>query len=121
MTSLMNASKHPLAVELELLRGIVLDASARIREGVKWNAPSYRTTEWFATLNGPRHVREPMVVLHAGAKAKGVTLRDEIADPTGMLRWLGADRALVTFANAAEIRARKKAFQAVLRSWISHL
>lgn len=118
----LRASKHPLRSELDLVRRIMLDASPRISEGVKWNAPSFRVGEtWFATLNGPRHTEHVMLVLHAGAKAKGLALEDEIADPHGLLKWLGAERALVTLRDAKEIRARRAALQALVRARIARL
>jgi len=48
---------------------------------VRWNTASCRTIDWFTTLNGPMHVKEPMVILHAGAKAKSLLLKDCIPDP----------------------------------------
>jgi hypothetical protein len=69
--------------ELEELRKLVLGADERVREGVKWNAVSFRLEDWFATLN-----------LHRGAKSKG-TPRPAIEDPDGRLEWRGDERALV--------------------------
>lgn len=109
---------HPLRKEIDALRTIILAADGKIEEGVKWNAASFRTTEWFATLNGPKQAKEPMLVLHASAKAKGIVLKDRIPDPTGMIKWLGKDRGLVIFGSNADIKSRSKALQAVLRAWI---
>ena len=97
---------------------MIRDADPRIRESVKWNAPSYATTEHFATfhLRGKAGVQ---VVLHLGAKPKpGTTVRASIDDPAGLLEWRGPDRATATFTNLAEVRARKAAFTAVLRHWL---
>ena len=112
------ASRHPLTAELQLVRGIVRAADPSIREEVKWNAPGFRASESFATLNGPRHVEHVMIVLHTGARKKGADLRSAVADPEGLLAWRGTDRAIVTLRNAAEIRARQSAIQALVRSWI---
>lgn len=117
----LRASKHPLLRELELLRGLILGTSPRVGEGIQWNAVSFKTSDWFATLNGPRHTKAPMVVLHAGAKARGIVLRGRIDDPAGLLQWRGADRALVVFRDAEDITARRKAFQSIVRAWIACL
>lgn len=117
----LRASKHPLLRELELLRGLILGAHPQVREGIQWNAASFRTTDWFATLNGPRHTKGPLVVLHAGAKAKGLVLRGRVEDPAGLLQWRGADRALVVFRDAGDITARRKAFQTLVRAWVESL
>lgn len=120
-TALLDAHKHPLRKELDALRTIILGVDPLIEEGVKWNTASYRTTDWFATLNGPRHVKEPMVILHAGAKAKGIVLKDRIPDPDGILKWLGNDRAQIVFKNAADIKTKENAFRAIIKDWLNNL
>jgi hypothetical protein len=118
VTALLDANKHPLRKEIDLLRAIVLGADAAIEEGVKWNAASFRTSAWFATLNGPRQVKEAMIILHAGAKAKGLVLKGRVDDPDGLITWPGQDRGMITFKNAADIGTKRTALQAVLRAWI---
>lgn len=116
-TALLDAHKHPLRPELDALRSIILDTDPAIVEGVKWNTASFRTTEWFATLNGPRHVKEPMIILHAGAKAKGIVVKDHIPDPEGLLKWLGTDRAQILFKDSTDIRSKQKALQSIISVW----
>lgn len=115
---LLDANKHALRAEIDALRKIILEADTRIEEGVKWNAASFRTTEWFATLNGPKQVKEPMLILHAGAKVKGIDLKARIADPRGLIKWLGKDRGMLTFGGVAEIKKEQKALQDIVREWI---
>ncbi len=117
----MRALSHPRKAEIESVRRLLLAAHPSIEEGIKWNAPSFRTTEWFATVN-LRAKNGVQVILHLGAKVKpkgwsGMT----IADPAGLLDWLGKDRASVTFADAKSIAARKKDFTAIVRQWIAHV
>lgn len=121
VSALLDSRAHPLRAEIDALRAIVLATDPDVVEGVKWNTASFRTTEWFATLNGPKHTKEPMLVLHGGAKAKGANLRARVADPTGMVRWLGNDRGIVTFADRTDITKRRAALLGVLRSWIAAL
>ncbi|MBK9177827.1 MAG: DUF1801 domain-containing protein [Flavobacteriales bacterium] len=121
VTALLDANKHPLRKELDALRTIILSVDASIEEGVKWNTASYRITDWFATLNGPKHVKEPMMILHAGARAKGIVLKHRIPDPKGMLKWLGNDRAQIVFKDGKDISAKKAALIAVLKHWIHEL
>lgn len=121
VTALLDASKHPLRSEIDALRTIILSADKSIVEGVKWNAASFRTTDWFATLNGPKQVKEPMIILHAGAKAKGLVLKDRIADPQGLIKWLANDRGQIILKDAADIRAKQKALQTIVSAWIQEL
>lgn len=116
--ALMRALVHPMKAEIEAIRAAILEADPSIREGVKWNAPSFRTHEYFATT----HLRAKTgigVILHLGAKARelppgGVT----VADPGAMLQWLAADRAMVSFRDSADVEARREAFVALVRDWI---
>jgi hypothetical protein len=115
------ALDHPRKAEILALRRIILGADARIAEGIKWNAPSFRTTEWFATF----HLRAKagvQVILHFGARVRDRSgARGAIADPQSLLSWLAADRASVTFRDAAEVQAKGAAFAAVIRQWIEQV
>jgi len=121
VTEFLIASKHPLRDEIDVVRRIIVDASPEIREGVKWNAPSFRTSDWFATLNGPRATESIQLILHAGAKRKDVEARGTIEDPAGLLKWLADDRCMVTFADGADARRRGAALQSIVRAWVALL
>ena len=113
---------HPMKKEIEAVRKIILGVSPEIREGIKWNSPSFRTTEYFGTLNlrgrGGK-AEQVWLILHTGAKgsekAKGGMT---IPDPEGILEWLGKDRAVVKFEDVEDVRAKKGALEGVLREWI---
>jgi uncharacterized protein YdhG (YjbR/CyaY superfamily) len=114
---------HPLKKEIEAVRQIILGVSTEIREGIKWNSPSFRTTEWFATLNlrakdGQERV---WLILHLGAKLKDHTKGMKIADPTGLLQWLGKDRALVMFEDVKDVARKRGALEGVLGEWIGYV
>jgi hypothetical protein len=115
------ALDHPRRAEILAARRIILAADPRIAEGIEWNAPSFRTSEWFATF----HLRARdgvQVILHFGARVRDKpTARAAIADPESLLQWLGADRASVKFRDLGEIEAKQSAFAAVIRQWIEHL
>jgi len=116
-----DASDHPLAKEIEAARRIMLAADPAISEGVKWNAPSFRTEkEWFATVN-LRSKDVLQLVFHLGAKARPDLKAFKVADPNGLIKWLGKDRAAVTLGAARDIAANKKAFDAIIRAWIKHV
>ncbi len=118
VSALLDANKHPLREEIDKLRTIILSADKSIQEGVKWNAASFRTTEWFATLNGPRRVTKVEVILHAGAKVKGIDVQKDIADPDGLIKWLGKDRGVIYFENTTDIKNKSNAFGQILCAWI---
>ncbi len=117
-TAVLDAHKHPLRNELDALRAIILSVDPSIEEGVKWNTSSFRTNDWFATLNGPKHVKEAMIILHAGAKAKGIVVKDRIPDPEGLISWLGNDRGQIVFEDMADIKSKQGALKAIVGVWI---
>ena len=118
VNDLVSSLNHPATQEIQMLRDIVCEVSPSIQEGVKWNAPSFRVDEYFATIN-LREKQGVGVVLHFGAKVRDVAAgRESIADPDRLLKWLAKDRATVSFSGKDDIAARKPAFQAVLRQWI---
>lgn len=106
---------------VEALRETILAADPSIEEGIKWKVPSFRTAEYFATLN----LRVPEgvgLILHFGAKKNAIaTTGVEIDDPDALLQWLGKDRAAVVFRDAAELAARRPAFTRLLRAWIRYV
>lgn len=110
------------AEAIQALRKAVLAVDDAVSEGIKWNAPSFRTTEWFATMNlHPKQAPDTVrLVLHAGAKASP-DLRAVIDDPDGLLEWLGKERAIVSFAGAVDVKAKQRALQAVLTQWLQQL
>ena len=117
----METLVHPFKDEIERIRALIRGVDPSIAEGVKWNAPSFRTSEYFATTN-LRSKSGVGVILHLGAKSRvlpsgGVT----IADPAHLLQWLATDRAAVTFRDSEELRTRAIAFQSVLRQWITYV
>lgn len=119
--SFLRTLKHPLKTEIEAVRRIILDASPKIDEGVKWNAPSFRTeSDWFATFN-LRAEDSVQLIFHLGAKKRADLKGFEIADPNGLMKWLGKDRALLTLGAGRDISANRKALEMIVCAWIKHV
>jgi hypothetical protein len=111
--------EHPLKPEIEAVRRIILGVSPEIREGIKWNAPSFRTTEYFATFF-LRDKDRVQLIFHLGAKVKdNSTAGMQIADPAGLIEWLAKERCFVTLGRGKDIQANRAALEAIVRSWIS--
>jgi hypothetical protein len=115
----MAALAHPHADAVQALRRTILAADPAIAEGIKWNAPSFRVGEYFATT----HLRAKAgigIILHLGAKTRpGGPKPVAIDDPRGLLDWLAADRAMVVFADLDDVRAKAPAFQALVGQWLA--
>jgi hypothetical protein len=114
----MATLEHPHKAAVEALRKLILSVDPSISEGIKWNAPSFRTTEYFATVN-LRAKSGIRVILHLGAKIRDLPAGGvSISDPNELLRWLGKDRAMVELADSKELKSAQTALQAILRQWI---
>jgi hypothetical protein len=114
----MRELDHPLKKDIETVRQIILNVDPGIDEAIKWNAPSFRTTDFFATFN-LRSRERVQLIFHTGAKVKATAATGiNIADPSGLLKWLARDRCLVTLGVGKDIRAKREAFEAIVREWI---
>lgn len=117
----MKKLKHPLKKEIETVRKIILGVNPDISEGIKWNVPSFRTVDYFATF----HVRSTsslQLIFHTGAKVKEIAKTGlKIADPDGLIKWLAKDRCMVTLGKGKEIESNRKALEAIIRQWINYL
>jgi hypothetical protein len=111
--------EHPHKDAIEVIRRLMRDADPAIAEGVKWNAPSFRTTEYFATMHLRAHDGIG-IVMHLGAKVRE-TPAFQLEDPQGLLKWLAKDRALMNFAGIEDVKAHQDAIQAIVRQWIAAL
>lgn len=111
---------HPRRAEIDALRAVIRGADKRVREAVKWNAPSFYIEEHFATLN-LRPAQPVRVVLHTGAKARADAAAMAIDDPAGLLKWAAKDRCIATFADLKDIEAKKAAFVRIVKQWIAQL
>lgn len=117
----LRSLKHPLKKEIEAVRLIILGVSPAIREGIKWNVPSFRAeTDWFATFN-TRSEESVQLIFHLGAKTRPNLKAFKLTDPKGLVKWLSKDRALVTLGAGRAIRANRKALEAIVRAWIKRL
>lgn len=116
---LIGGLDHPLITEIRELRELILRIDPAIGEEIKWNSPSFFTTEHFATmrLNGKPSLQ---LILHLGAKKQSISA-DAIKDPQGILKWLGPDRAVVNMPTAEIFSQTREPLKAVIRQWLTHL
>ena len=117
----MSALEHHSKSVIEILRMAILGIDPSVAEGIKWNAPSFRTTEYFATTNLRAKVGVGLI-LHLGAKVRELPDGAVAIDDSGkLLKWLGKDRAMVEFGGESELLEKKAALVAVLRQWIKYV
>src|SRR5262245_43949230 len=91
VTDYLNLLEHPHKSAVRAVRDLIISIDPRVKEEVKWNAPSFRIEEHFATFRlQPTPICQ--LVLHTGSKVRKGGIRMEIPDPNGLLKWVSADR-----------------------------
>lgn len=110
--------EHPHKPEVQALRELILATGSDVAEGIKWNAPSYRTHEYFATTN-LRAKGGVGIILHLGAKVRDTEVR--IDDPENLLVWHGANRASFQISGMDDLRSKSAALRAILAQWLPHV
>ena len=116
---LINGLDHPLIPEIRALRDLILGVDTAIREEIKWNSPSFYTTEHFATmrLNGKPPLQ---LILHLGARKQSIPA-GAIEDPQGILKWLGPDRAVVNLPTSDAFAHTRESLAAVIHQWLEYV
>jgi len=115
----MASLEHKAKDEIQAIRRAIVSSDARIAEGIKWNSPSFRTTEYFATVN-LREKNGVGIILHLGAKVRDVAAGGiAIDDSQKLLKWLAPDRAMIVFKDMHDFTAKEEAFAAIIRSWVT--
>jgi hypothetical protein len=119
VAAFLEALDHPLKKQIVVARKIILGVDPAIVEGVKWNAPSFRTTDYFATMH-LRATDQLQMVFHRGAKARAAKAM-AIPDPGGLMKWLAPDRCLVSLGKGRVFTANRPALAAIVRAWVDQL
>jgi hypothetical protein len=110
---------HPLKLEIEHLRTIILEANGELDEIIKWNAPSYVYQNIDCITFKIYPPKAIQLIFHRGAKVK-VQLKDRLIDDTSrLLVWKENDRALLSFSNFEEIKSKEKELITIIQKWIN--
>jgi hypothetical protein len=114
------ALQHPHKKGVQALRKAILGVDARIREEVKWNAPSFRLEDHFATFRlHPGSIFQ--IVLHTGAKAKVNPKQFHLDDPQSLLKWAAKDRCVIAFESDADAMTKRAEVVRMVKDWIAQL
>ena len=108
--SLMQASEHPFKPEIEELRIIIKNASSKIAERIKWNAPSYFYIKDMAAFNLHQEKFVQIIfIFYNGAM---------INDSGDLLEGKWKDRREARFYSMEDIKNKKTKLEKVVREWI---
>ncbi|KAF0194916.1 MAG: hypothetical protein FD166_3156 [Bacteroidetes bacterium] len=118
VTKFLDELNHPLRVEIELLRHIILNSNAGLTENIKWNGPNYCHNNQDRLTMRIQPPKQIQLIFHRGAKKMTQPEGQLIKDKTGMLDWKENDRAVASFKNGDEIIRARPGLEEVIHDWI---
>jgi len=102
---------HPFKAEMEAVRKIIIGASPKISERIKWNAPSFYYKEDLGAFN-PRATEYAHLILLFPDGA-GMQADDDL------LEGKHKDRREVRFRSLDEVAAKKPALEKLVKRWVA--
>ncbi|HLG41355.1 MAG TPA: DUF1801 domain-containing protein [Chitinophagaceae bacterium] len=99
---------NPLKAEMEAVRNIILNASKKISEDIKWSAPNFFYKENLATFN-PKAKKYVTLLFHKGALIK---------DKSGLLEGEGRLTRTARFYDMDDVKSKKKNLGLIVKEWI---
>lgn len=114
---LMEKVDHPQKAAIEYLRVAILGVDPEITEQVKWNAPSF-SYDGEDRVTFQLRSQDVQLIFHRGAAVREDTESFDFPDDTGLMKWKSNDRAVVTFKDLAEVKAKEQAFNDLVKRWI---
>ncbi|MBC7903757.1 MAG: DUF1801 domain-containing protein [Gemmatimonadaceae bacterium] len=110
---LMSGLVHPFKSEIELVREIIKKSNKKIREQVKWNAPSFFYLRDMAAFNLRQEKFIQLIfVFHDGAM---------IHESDGLLEGVWKDRREARFYDMADIKKKKASLEKVVNEWLGFM
>ncbi len=101
---------HPFKAEMEAVRAIILAASPKVAERIKWNAPSFFYKEDLGAFHPRASEFAHLVLLFpngAGIPAK-----------SSLLEGTQKDRREAKFSSLADVEAKKSALTKLVKEWV---
>ncbi len=116
--SFLDALKHPHDRGVRLLRATLLARVPGLTEHVKWNAPSFihEGVDRITFRLRPGDLLQ--LIFHRGPSVRSDVDSFAFADPTGLMEWQTPDRAVVAFADSADVEAKLEAVVGIARRWV---
>lgn len=117
---LLAALDHPNKSGILLLRKAILASDARIREEVKWNAPSFMLSDHFATfkLHPPGPIQ---LVLHTGAKPVRPPRQFVLKNTGDLVKWAAPDRCILYIGDNAAAKTKLGMVVDLVSQWANQV
>jgi hypothetical protein len=102
---------HPFKAEIEAVRAIILGASPKITERIKWNAPSFFYKEDLGAFHPRATEFAHLVLLFPGGA--GVPAKSSLLEGTAK------DRREAKFHSLGDIETKKRALEKLVKDWVA--
>ena len=102
---------HPFKAEMEAVRRIILGASPKIAERIKWNAPSFYYKEDLGAFHPRASEYAHLILLFPGGAG--------IPAKSTFLEGKQKDRREAKFVSLADIEAKRPALEKLVRAWVA--
>jgi hypothetical protein len=118
--ALLTGLNHPHKAGIQLIRETIRAVDPRIQEEVKWNAPSFKLEDHFATfkLYPPGTIQ---LVLHRGAKPKSPPRQFVLKGNERLVKWAAPDRCVVSIGSGEVAQENRQAVISLVTQWIKQL
>lgn len=116
----LDALAHPGIANIRIIRAAILALDARIDEEIKWNAPSFKLDDHFATfrLHPPENLQ---LVLHTGAKPMKPPKQFILEDKNQLVKWAAPDRCVINVGNRDANSEHCGWVVSLVRQWLRQL
>lgn len=104
----MSALEHPLKAEMAAVRSIIVNASPKMEEDVKWGGPSFFYKEDLATFN-PRIKNYVALIFHKG---------EFLNIKSDFLEEATKGKVYAKFYSMEQVTANKELIEKMVRTWI---
>jgi hypothetical protein len=111
---------HTMTTAARTLRSAILRAVPEAVESIKWQAPNFARGDDFATFS-MRRPKVLQVILHTGAKPKPEWPAIPLDDLDGRLKWVGHNRAVITFTSPEDVAEALHVFEQAIGVWAAHI
>ena len=118
VNTFLDELNHPLRVEIDFLRNIILDSNDKIDENIKWNGPNYTVQNQDRITMRIQPPKQIQLIFHRGAKKLEQPKEKLIKDESNLLIWKENDRALISFKNIEDIESKTAKLLIIINQWI---
>ena len=104
----MSKLEHPLKAEMDKVRSIIVNASSKIEEDIKWGGPSFFYREDLATFN-PRIKNYVALIFHKG---------DLLHIKSNFLEEATKGKVYAKFYSLEQVNENKELIERMVHAWV---